>query len=243
MTPARQGIVARRGRPLSLPLIIRTDLGEDQDAVATRLAVTHDAVEDDHLPGKLHNILVRFPASRRLEEEVRVHAALTKLHHLVLHRGDATCTVAHFLADHVQPNGCSLFHRVVETVRVDRTVKPPLGLRHAAEDDDLALRRKRVGGEDTQLGAAEDEGGQDPVQLRYQAVRLLLLHHLVRAPSLHHVEPREEGVDVHKLLGEEKVEERPELLEVVLERGPGEEETSAAIDPRETLQRGEELAG
>mmetsp|Transcript_8503 Transcript_8503/g.28955 ORF Transcript_8503/g.28955 Transcript_8503/m.28955 type:complete len:795 (+) Transcript_8503:410-2794(+) len=189
-------------------------LGEDEHAVAALGAEPHhDAVEEHHLARGLHDGLVDAILTRGVlgpVEEEGVVAHLAQLHEHVVEPHRATVRRGELLLQHAHIHALLLLREL----RVEHVLE-------LVGDAEVHVR----------LEPAEEEGPEDEVELGDHLLLLLALEDLLLAvPVLDgKVKPVLEGVEVVEDVREQKVEEGPELREVVLQGGAREEEAVARI--------------
>mmetsp|Transcript_12989 Transcript_12989/g.34537 ORF Transcript_12989/g.34537 Transcript_12989/m.34537 type:complete len:211 (-) Transcript_12989:803-1435(-) len=140
----------------------------------------------------------------RALKQVRVIAALSQLHHNV--------------------QQAAAVYAAVDSVHVflqQRSVPLLLHLRHTDAQDGLRLRWKSL--LHLRLDASQQERAEHLVKLRHN-LQLRLIRGLSILLHPVHVEPLVEGVRVGEHLGEKEVEQRPQLVQVVLQRRSGEKQ-------------------
>ena len=210
-------------------------LREDERLVTLRPELGQQAVQQAELAALLHQLIRGGEHDAPVHParyQIRVVAVLAQLHQHVVQRGGThrhRAGVAGYLLEQVRD--CLVHQRVVEL---------SLRLHHVRVEDNLFFARQ-VGLHVT-LKATEQEGLEDAVQLIdhldalagflvVDAVVLLLLLGKVE-PAL---ELRQGGEDV----GEEKVQQRPQLREGVLQRCSSQQQL---VRGRDGLQLADEFA-
>mmetsp|Transcript_8505 Transcript_8505/g.28977 ORF Transcript_8505/g.28977 Transcript_8505/m.28977 type:complete len:798 (+) Transcript_8505:345-2738(+) len=216
---ARVAVDAAVGELLGVAVVLEDvqhagHLGEDEHAVAALGAEPHhDAVEEHHLARGLHDGLVDAILTRGVlgpVEEEGVVAHLAQLHEHVVEPHRATVRRGELLLQHAHIHALLLLREL----RVEHVLE-------LVGDAEVHVR----------LEPAEEEGPEDEVELGDHLLLLLALEDLLLAvPVLDgKVKPVLEGVEVVEDVREQKVEEGPELREVVLQGGAREEEAVARI--------------
>mmetsp|Transcript_13968 Transcript_13968/g.34953 ORF Transcript_13968/g.34953 Transcript_13968/m.34953 type:complete len:377 (+) Transcript_13968:1858-2988(+) len=146
----------------------------------------------------------------RALKQVRVIAALSQLHHNV--------------------QQAAAVYAAVDSVHVflqQRSVPLLLHLRHTDAQDGLRLRWKSL--LHLRLDASQQERAEHLVKLRHN-LQLRLIRGLSILLHPVHVEPLVEGVRVGEHLGEKEVEQRPQLVQVVLQRRSGEKQAIIGVE-------------
>uniref|UniRef100_A0AAG5DLD8 Uncharacterized protein n=1 Tax=Anopheles atroparvus TaxID=41427 RepID=A0AAG5DLD8_ANOAO len=188
-------------------------LAEDEYARVLLLQLPEQLVEHHHLAGVLQQVVVGRVRRARLGpvEQVRVVGALAQLHEDVLQ--------AHLL--HLAR---PVHH--VDVLHQDLGVPVALHLRQADEDLHLLLRQQPL--LDLGLEPPQQERLQHGVQPLDQRV---VVHALVR------VEPAVEVIGAVEDVRQQEVEQRPELVQVVLQRRTGQQQPVGGLELAQDLRQ------
>mmetsp|Transcript_56160 Transcript_56160/g.93276 ORF Transcript_56160/g.93276 Transcript_56160/m.93276 type:complete len:546 (+) Transcript_56160:1406-3043(+) len=204
------------------------DLPRDRLHDLPLLAVWRAVTEVELLHDFLHHLLGLGPHHEGVEglEQERVVADLPQLHHCVEDAG--------------WPGPFLGLHQILEGLCADGVVPLQLLRSCAAVEHDLSL-----GGQvqsDVLLQAPQHEGPHDVVQFADHLVLLLRMDDVLCGGVVVHVvevEPRLEGVQIVKNFRQNKIQEGPQLAQVVLQGGAGDQQTIGGVQP---LQLTDELA-
>mmetsp|Transcript_8914 Transcript_8914/g.21077 ORF Transcript_8914/g.21077 Transcript_8914/m.21077 type:complete len:452 (+) Transcript_8914:1433-2788(+) len=194
---------------VAVPTVVLQDvqharhLAEDQDPAALCLGLVQQLVEHAKLRAVLDQMLPLDEGRPGLLalEEVRVVAALAELHHNV----EQPRALAALAVDRVNV--------LLQHARVQRL----LHLAHGNVHVDLGLLGEAL--LDVGLEAAEEEGAKDAVQLPGHLLGLL-----------GGLEERIEVIGVCELVWQQEVEQRPQLVQVVLQRRAREQQARVGLE-------------